>query len=248
MLPTSTTIKTLFARSGNRCAFPECYALLVEDNDVVTGEICHIRSRAPTGPRYDARQTNEERNAPANLILLCSRHHKMIDSDPDTYSTDQLCAMKKERETNREITPENSRKAELLRQHVMHVHGDFTVSEIHAASVTFKSAGRRAKARTPPPSDAVGGSSAHRTYLKYLIDRYHKFAEPRLGSEFRYPAVYSAIKREFKTDWEWIPLSRFDEAITFMQAKIDRTRIGRQRKHQGMASYEGFETYVAAHR
>lgn len=247
MLPSIITIKTLFARSGNRCAFPECCVPLVEDNDIVTGELCHIRSRAPAGPRYDVRQTDEERNGASNLILLCSRHHKIVDSDPDAYPAGLLCAMKNERETNREITPENSRKAELLRQHVIHVHGNFAVSEIHAANVIFKS-GRRAKPRTPPPSDVIGGSSAHRTYLKYLIDRYNKFAQARVGSEFNYPVVYSSIKRAFKTDWEWIPLSRFNEAVSFMQTKIDNTRIGRQRKHQRMASYESFESYVADRR
>ena len=45
MVPTSKTMKSLFARSGNRCAFPDCYAPLVEENDIVTGEVCHIKAR-----------------------------------------------------------------------------------------------------------------------------------------------------------------------------------------------------------
>ena len=85
-LPTSATVRGLYARSGNRCAYPECFAPLVEDNDIITGEVCHIKARRAGGPRYDERQTEKERNSLANLILLCSRHHKIVDSEPNKYT------------------------------------------------------------------------------------------------------------------------------------------------------------------
>lgn len=118
MVPTSKTMKSLFARSGNRCAFPDCYVPLVEENDIVTGEVCHIKARNARGPRYDPSQTDEERNDSANLILLCARHHKIVDDAPAAYSAPVLCAMKKERESVGEITitPAIARRAELLRQ------------------------------------------------------------------------------------------------------------------------------------
>ena len=49
MVPTSKTMKSLFARSGNRCAFPDCYVPLVEENGIVTGEVCHIKARNARG-------------------------------------------------------------------------------------------------------------------------------------------------------------------------------------------------------
>jgi len=55
--PTETTIKRLFAVSGNRCAFPGCTAVLVTGG-VVTGEICHIKAQNPQGPRYDPAQSD----------------------------------------------------------------------------------------------------------------------------------------------------------------------------------------------
>ena len=90
MVPTSKTIKSLFARSGNRCAFPDCYVPLVEENDIVTGEVCHIKARNARGPRYDPSQTDAERNDSANLILLCARHHKIVDDTPAAYSVQIL--------------------------------------------------------------------------------------------------------------------------------------------------------------
>ena len=47
--PSTTTVKQLFAVSGNRCAFPDCTRTLV-DVETGTGEICHIRGQSEGGP------------------------------------------------------------------------------------------------------------------------------------------------------------------------------------------------------
>jgi hypothetical protein len=248
MVPTSATIKGLFARSGNRCAFPGCDLPLVEKNDIVTGEICHIRSRGAGGPRYHPSQTDAARNDAANLILLCARHHKIVDDAPEVYTADNLCAMKKEREMpGIEVTPEIARRAELLLQKlIINVRGDLSAT-IHAHTFTINNA-KRTNTKPVPTSDVVGGSSPHRTYLKYLIDRYQEFARAQKDREFKYPVVYQSIRNKFKANWDWVPLSCFQEVISFMQAKIDGTLIGRQHKKQGKLSYEDFERYKLAHR
>jgi hypothetical protein len=249
-LPDSSVIKIVFARSGNRCAYFDCYAPLVEENDVVTGQVCHIKARSELGPRYDPTQTDKERNAPANLILLCARHHKIVDELPATYTVEVLHALKRERELQGDvaITPEIARRAELLRsQFIIHVQGDLSVSTIHAQHVTFKGA-RHTKATIATPVDVVGGSSSHRAYLKHLITRYQEFAKTQKGREYKFAVIYKSIQREFKTDWDWIPLSRFHEAVRFVQTRIDGTIVGRQRKKRGMASYEDFDSYLANQR
>jgi hypothetical protein len=106
----------------------------------------------------------------------------------------------------------------------------------------------RSKPKLAFPTDVVGGSSPHRAYLKYLIDRYQDFAKAQKDREFNFSRVYVSIKREFKSDWDRIPLSRFQDAVHFMQAKIDHTIVGRQQKKQGKPSYEGFDSYLANHR
>ncbi|MBN1814368.1 MAG: hypothetical protein JXA14_21185, partial [Anaerolineae bacterium] len=85
--PTQATVKRLFAVSGNRCAFPECPNPLIEPNTgSVSGEICHIEAQNANGPRYNPKQTDEERHSFSNLILMCPIHHKVIDDKPDTYT------------------------------------------------------------------------------------------------------------------------------------------------------------------
>lgn len=44
--PGITDIKLLFARSGNRCAFPKCRAPMAV-NESLTGEVCHIKGARP---------------------------------------------------------------------------------------------------------------------------------------------------------------------------------------------------------
>ncbi len=161
-----------------------------------------------------------------------------------------LWAMKKERELVGQIaiTPAIERRAELLRQNlIIKVEGDLSVTAIHAQNVTIKSSGRpKLKAVFPP--DVIGGSSDHRAYLRYLIDRYQDFAKAQQDREFSFPVVYMSIKRQFKANWDRIPLSRFQDAAHFVQAKIDCTLVGRQQKKQGKASYENFDNFLTNNR
>jgi hypothetical protein len=81
----------------NRCAFPRCTATLFEGTAGV-GKICHIKAANPGGPRYDAQQTAAERHGYDNLILLCGRHHDVIDDDEEAYTVGRLRKMKIEHE------------------------------------------------------------------------------------------------------------------------------------------------------
>ncbi|WP_415282467.1 HNH endonuclease [Candidatus Nitrososphaera sp. FF02] len=49
------------------------------------GEICHIEAAESGGPRYNSKQTDEDRRHYDNLILLCRNHHKATD-DEVTFS------------------------------------------------------------------------------------------------------------------------------------------------------------------
>lgn len=91
---TKNTIKALFARSGNQCAFPKCKALLIERDDLVIGEVCHIHSPSENGPRYDELKCDDYLRSRENLIVLCPRHHKRIDAFPDDFTAEQLRQMR----------------------------------------------------------------------------------------------------------------------------------------------------------
>lgn len=95
------TIKKLFAVSNNLCAFPKCSQVMVDIKaGIVIGELCHIKAKNSDGPRFDTKQTDQDRNSFDNLILLCPNHHSIIDSDIESYTVARLLKMKKEHEEN----------------------------------------------------------------------------------------------------------------------------------------------------
>lgn len=95
---TRATIKRLFAKSGNRCAFPKCRLSVVTANGTMNAEICHIKAKSKKGPRYDRDQNDEERDGERNLILLCTTHHNIIDTEIDRYPVEKLTKMKYDHE------------------------------------------------------------------------------------------------------------------------------------------------------
>ncbi|MGA4504427.1 MULTISPECIES: HNH endonuclease [Citrobacter freundii complex] len=97
--PKSTTLRTLFLRSGNQCAFPECNVELVNAYDQYVGNVCHIEAAEEGGERYNVSQSDEDRRSYSNLILLCANHHKITD-DVKMYPVHILQSMKMKHESN----------------------------------------------------------------------------------------------------------------------------------------------------
>lgn len=93
------TRKILWGKAGGRCS--ACRVQVVgeptdADQASVFGEEAHIVALSPGGPR--ARKYATDINGYDNLILLCSRHHKEIDDQVNTYTEDRLHEMKRQHE------------------------------------------------------------------------------------------------------------------------------------------------------
>lgn len=91
--PKLSTVKKLFALSGNKCAFEDCNNNLIDDNALI-GEICHIEAAEPGGPRWNKDSDNEYRRDFDNLILMCPNCHKKIDSDEEKFTKELLAKWK----------------------------------------------------------------------------------------------------------------------------------------------------------
>jgi hypothetical protein len=113
--PSYPVIKQLFALSGNQCAYPKCTTAMVEGDSII-GEICHIRAARPNGPRHDPEQSAVDRHAHDNLILLCGKHHKVVDDDPEAYTVERLLKMRADHASRAAALPadEVDRGARLL--------------------------------------------------------------------------------------------------------------------------------------
>lgn len=243
-------MKRLFARCQNRFAFPDCDAPIIEDSDIVTGDIFHIKAASSGGPRHDAGQTDEERHGTANLILLCTRHHGIIDTDTKKYSVQVLTQMKRKHEHGGviEITPRTARAAESLLAHYANVtvygnSGQIAVNSpgaIQANTLTLKVSKKRVIFAAP--SGSVGSDQVITSYITYLIGRYQDFQKGHTSKtdRFKYMAIHTALKREFKGEWKLLPVDRFGEVLEFLHRRIDNTLIGRQNKAKGATSFHSF--------
>lgn len=102
--PTASTVYKLFGSSWH-CAFPGCTEPHIEIDEntrvkICNSEVCHIRARRENGPRWDASQSEEDNRGDGNLVLLCRKHHAVVDDrrNEKYYTPDMLKAWKAEQE------------------------------------------------------------------------------------------------------------------------------------------------------
>src|SRR6266478_5173855 len=133
----------LFARSGNRCAFLKCRAPIAINN-TLTGDVCHIKGARPGSARHDPGQTDVERHAYANLVLMCPTHHTVIDDDEEAYTVERLCKIKTAHEAQSAQIPdaEAAAVAEAFIQSVTNVgqSGGLSAHTVNASTITVQSA------------------------------------------------------------------------------------------------------------
>lgn len=92
--------KILWGRSAGLCAY--CRRDLVKDSttsdrESVVGDECHIISKKPGGPR-GGENWPDPLDSYSNLILLCKVHHKLVDDQPNTFTSTRLRSLKRAHE------------------------------------------------------------------------------------------------------------------------------------------------------
>ena len=103
------TRAVIWARASGRCQYPGCNQSLIGDlisgnEDANFGFIAHIVAEKPTGPRGHPTRSPSLADDPANLMLLCHKHHKLIDVDElDKHPEQRLLDMKAAHERRIEI-------------------------------------------------------------------------------------------------------------------------------------------------
>jgi hypothetical protein len=243
--PTLAILKRLFAKSHNQCAFPKCELPIAEDSGTITGIVCHIKARSKGGPRFDAKQSDEERHLFANLVLMCARHSKIIDTDPKLYSVELLQEMKliHEREGWIELASKHRSTPEHLLENYrlvyIEAHRDVIIHK--PKTVVFKNK------RQPKiiPEGVIAGNSDKRGYIMYLVKRYHEFARHDRPN-YKYTVLHGLILRDFGKKIDHISIDRFPRLAEYLQGLIDNdTRAGNRNKREGIRSYRSFEEYQA---
>ncbi|WP_230771546.1 SAVED domain-containing protein [Sphingomonas sp. Leaf4] len=103
--PPQKIAAALWALAGGRCEYRGCNENLVGDlisgkRDALFGYIAHIVGDSEDGPRGDKVLSPKLAKELSNLMLLCGRHHKLIDvDDEEGHPVKLLHAMKDAHET-----------------------------------------------------------------------------------------------------------------------------------------------------
>jgi hypothetical protein len=93
--------RALFAESAGTCLL--CNTTLFPTDpkrkrSIPIAERAHIVAHSDDGPRADAEVSQESRDAPSNIVLLCPNCHTMVDKAPESYPAAELFRAKKSRQ------------------------------------------------------------------------------------------------------------------------------------------------------
>ena len=97
LAPKIETVKALLARSGNQCAFPDCIHPIINENNKLIAQLCHIEGANKGGERYNPNQNDEQRRSYNNLLFMCYRHH-VETNDEDVFTAKIMRDMKESHE------------------------------------------------------------------------------------------------------------------------------------------------------
>ena len=212
------TKKKIYQEANSFCPF-------CTENDISVLEIHHIYERAQGGD-----------NTPENLILVCSNCHSKI-----TYGEISKSEVMKKKYMLMgklfEMKPENKSGNSVN-------VSDSVNTGIIANTVNIKN-DHKSKPKMSYPVGSIGTVLIKRNYVKYLIDRYkeYKKADKNVGN-YKYHLIYSAVLREFKANWDYVPETRFEELVFYLQDRIDKTILGKTQKSRNHKNYQLFEEYV----
>lgn len=226
---------------------PDCRVQLVTDSGTVVGEICHIKADSPKGPRYDSKQTDEERQGYANLILMCPIHHKIIDTETRKYTTNRLLAIKNKNEIAGipELSPSLSKAAQELFNTLNVSMNDNSKAIINSPGAVFIEAPTEVKPKILPPVGSISSNRKMRSYIEYLIKRYQEFQKAdysKIGRN-KYMIIHNALRNKFHQDWKLLPEEKFGEVYEFLQYRINNTIVGKNNKARGSINYHSFEDH-----
>jgi transcription elongation factor Elf1 len=211
------TKKLIFQEANSRCPF-------CGEQEVTTLEIHHIHPQSEGGD-----------DQPQNLILVCGNCHNKITngviSDVDVFR-------KKIELLSGRQSPINKASA----GNVITLEHSVNTGVI-ANEVKIKTSKKTVKIQ--PPSGTIAANRDQRNYIKYLIDRYNTFKKAdQTVKKFSYGFIYKAIEREFRVKWDMISSEHFEKVAASLQRRIDKTTLGRVRKHRSQKNFSPFQEFL----
>ncbi len=104
---------------------------------------------------------------------------------------------------------------------------------------------------TEYPATSIGADLAKRNYIKYLVERYHRYREADMNfgqkSRFAYAVIFKNIETKFGMPTYFVPESRFAELQDYLHGRINAIILGKVNHARGIPNYKSFDEYVLEH-
>lgn len=92
----------LMGKSGGKCEFRGCEEFVLNESltrkSGIYSNFAHIIADSENGPRGDRELSQKLRTEESNIMVLCFKHHKVIDENENEYTVELLREMKAEHE------------------------------------------------------------------------------------------------------------------------------------------------------
>lgn len=177
-----------------------------------------------------------------NLIAVCPNCHSSIGEG--TIKTENVRIRKEELKTGRAKKTDRTAMSIQIKESNLN---NPVIGNNNTVNITVRKQ-KTKKVVEKYPEGSIGRDVIMYGYAKYLADRYAEYKSfelKQLGKKFNYPAFYGKVKKDFKSGGFFqIPQSRFFDLVTYLQARIDRTKLSRVNKGKGIEkNYSSFEEY-----
>ncbi|MBP7510067.1 MAG: HNH endonuclease [Prolixibacteraceae bacterium] len=216
--PGSMIKKLIFQQANSRCPF-------CGEDDVTTLEIHHIHP-----------QSEEGTDDPTNLILVCGNCHNKITNG--TISEREVF-QKKIALLSGKLSDRRSSK-----DHATNIITlDHSSNTGYIANTLTVKAPKKSVTITPT-SGTIAADRDRKNYIQHLIKRYNEFKKVDGTPDFSYAVIYKAIEREFRVKWRDVPIERFEELADYLQNRIDKTRLGRNKKSEHQKTFSTYEEFL----
>lgn len=143
-------------------------------------------------------------------------------------------------------------KAVINGKNVTSIAGSTIHGDVHTGpTIVNQIQGSRGSSRSVEyPVGSIGRNLVKRNYIRYLVGRYHRFREADASfgkgpDRFSYAVIFKNIEREFKAPTYFVPESRFEELVKYLQQRIDRTVLGKRNRARGISNYASREEFEA---
>jgi len=138
---------------------------------------------------------------------------------------------------------------------VTSISGGIIHGGVHTGPTTINqiARGRRSSRPTEYPAGSIGSDLKQRNYIRYLVQRYHRFREAdssygRSGpARFSYAVIFTNIERKFGAPTYFVPRARFNELVKHLQQRIDGTILGKNNARRQIPNYKNPEEFEAEH-